>query len=66
MAGHKETSESDLDEGGPVKNFLEHLEDFRWVLIKCVTTVALGMIAITGVSNGLYIWLRERGERWIK
>jgi len=28
--------------------------------------VALGMIAITGVSNGLYIWLRERGERWIK
>jgi putative spermidine/putrescine transport system permease protein len=28
--------------------------------------VALGMIVITGVSNGLYIWLRERGERWVK
>ncbi|MDR3495193.1 MAG: ABC transporter permease subunit [Ancalomicrobiaceae bacterium] len=28
--------------------------------------IALGMIVITGVSNGLYIWLRERGERWTR
>lgn len=28
--------------------------------------IALGMILITGISNGLYIWLRERGERWIR
>ncbi len=28
--------------------------------------IALGMILITGVSNGLYIWLRERGERWTR
>jgi putative spermidine/putrescine transport system permease protein len=28
--------------------------------------IALGMILITGVSNGLYIWLRERSERWTR
>ena len=26
--------------------------------------LALGMIIITGVSNGLYIWLRARSDRW--
>src|SRR4029450_5342297 len=26
--------------------------------------LALGMIIITGVSNGLYIWLRDRSDRW--
>ena len=28
--------------------------------------LALGMILITGASNIAYIWLRSRGERWIK
>ena len=28
--------------------------------------LALGMIVITGVSNIFYIWLRARGERWIR
>jgi putative spermidine/putrescine transport system permease protein len=28
--------------------------------------LAFGMILITGVSNGAYIWLRSRGERWLK
>ena len=32
------------DEGGPVKIFLEHLEDFRWLLIKCAVTLALTML----------------------
>ena len=26
--------------------------------------LALGMIVITGASNGLYIWLRARSDRW--
>jgi len=30
--------------GGPVKSFLEHLEDMRWVIIKCVTSVAVAMV----------------------
>lgn len=28
--------------------------------------LALGMILITGVSNGAYIWLRSRSERWLR
>lgn len=28
--------------------------------------LALGMILITGLANVGYIWLRQRGERWIK
>lgn len=32
------------DEGGPVKTFLEHLEDLRWVLIRCLVSLVLGMV----------------------
>src|SRR2546429_9399998 len=32
------------DGGGPVKSFLEHLEDFRWVLIKSGVTVFVAML----------------------
>jgi putative spermidine/putrescine transport system permease protein len=28
--------------------------------------LALGMILITGLSNGAYIWLRSRAERWMR
>ena len=28
--------------------------------------LALGMILITGLSSGAYIWLRARGERWLR
>jgi sec-independent protein translocase protein TatC len=31
-------------EGGPVKSFLEHLEDLRWVLIKIVAALGVGML----------------------
>ncbi|MCP5525843.1 MAG: twin-arginine translocase subunit TatC [Verrucomicrobiales bacterium] len=31
--------------GGPVKSFLEHLEDLRWVLIKVVASVLIAMTA---------------------
>jgi sec-independent protein translocase protein TatC len=31
------------EEGGPVKPFLDHLEDLRWVLIKCISAVVIGM-----------------------
>src|SRR5512140_817917 len=32
------------EEGGPVKSFLEHLEDLRWVLIKSVAALSLAML----------------------
>lgn len=32
------------DEGGPVKTFLEHLEDLRWVLIKSLATLSVAFV----------------------
>src|SRR5580765_431862 len=32
------------EEGGPVKSFLEHLEDLRWVLIKSLTAAGVAML----------------------
>jgi sec-independent protein translocase protein TatC len=52
MAGDHETEPSEEAEGGPVKSFLEHLEDFRWVLIKSVVAFVLGMlICLFGANN---------------
>jgi putative spermidine/putrescine transport system permease protein len=28
--------------------------------------LAFGMIVVTGIANGLYIWMRARSERWMK
>lgn len=28
--------------------------------------LAFGMIVVTGIANGLYVWLRGRTERWIR
>ncbi|MHB8523618.1 MAG: twin-arginine translocase subunit TatC [Limisphaerales bacterium] len=32
------------EEGGPVKSFLEHLEDLRWTLIKSCAAIAVGVL----------------------
>lgn len=37
-------SEPEEEEGGPIKSFLEHLEDLRWTLIKSLVTVAIAML----------------------
>ena len=39
------------EEGGPVKTFLEHLEDLRWVLIKCFVSLMLGMVTCMVAGN---------------
>jgi sec-independent protein translocase protein TatC len=45
MADEFEPEHSDPgSEGGPVKSFLDHLEDLRWVLIKSITTLAVAML----------------------
>jgi sec-independent protein translocase protein TatC len=43
-------SEDQEEEGGPIKSFLEHLEDLRWVLIKSL--VALGVAFIVCLIAG--------------
>jgi sec-independent protein translocase protein TatC len=37
--GEEPRTEVENEEGGPVKTFLEHLEDLRWVLIKCLAAL---------------------------
>jgi len=51
MAGDHETERPDEAEGGPVKTFLEHLEDFRWVLIKSGVALFLGMLVCLFAAN---------------
>jgi sec-independent protein translocase protein TatC len=53
MAGDYETESSEEAEGGPVKSFLEHLEDFRWVLIKSI--VALGAAMLICLLGANYV-----------
>ena len=43
--------EEDEEGGGPVKSFLEHLEDLRWVLIKCVVSVLVCMCVCLVAAN---------------
>ena len=46
------------EEGGPVKTFLEHLEDLRWVLIKCLVSLMLGMITCLVAGNYIVEFLK--------
>ncbi|HEU6447342.1 MAG TPA: twin-arginine translocase subunit TatC [Verrucomicrobiae bacterium] len=41
----------DETDGGPVKSFLEHLEDFRWVLIKSLVALGLSMLICLAAGN---------------
>ncbi len=51
MVGGHETEHPDETEGGPVKSFLEHLEDFRWVLIKSLVALAVAMLLCLIAGN---------------
>ncbi len=39
------------EEGGPIKSFLEHLEDLRWVLIKSLAAAGVAMLACLLAGN---------------
>lgn len=46
-SGSEEQSSGEPEEeegGGPVKGFLDHLEDLRWVLIKCSVAIMVCMV----------------------
>lgn len=53
------SSEPPEDGGGPVKSFLEHLEDFRWVLVKISVALGLAMlVCLVGANHvmGVLKW----------
>ena len=43
--------EAEDTEGGPVKSFLEHLEDLRWVLLKSITALSVGVLVCLLASD---------------
>jgi len=52
-------------EGGPVKSFLDHLEDLRWVLIKSVVALAIAMLLCLIAGNyvvNILKWPLERAK----
>ena len=51
LQGDEQIPEDFKEEGGgPVKPFLEHLEDLRWVMIRCVVSVTVAMIVCLAAS----------------
>jgi len=40
-----EAPEPEEEEGGPIKSFLEHLEDLRWVIIRVGAALVIAMVA---------------------
>lgn len=57
--------EGDEDYGGPVKSFLEHLEDLRWVLIRVALSVGIGMLVCLIAANhivGILTWPLDRAN----
>lgn len=45
------------EEGGPVKTFLEHLEDLRWTLVKSVSAIIIAMVVCLVAGNKLVDFL---------
>ncbi len=50
-------SDGEPEGGGPVKSFLEHLEDLRWTLVKVAVSLVLGMIICLSGSNYIFDFL---------
>lgn len=53
-----EPAEIEEEEGGPVKTFLEHLEDLRWVLIKTISALLVGMVTCLAAAPQLVEFLQ--------
>lgn len=55
---------ADFEEGGgPIKSFLEHLEDLRWMLVRCAVSLFLGIIVCLSASNYIIEFLKWPLER---
>jgi sec-independent protein translocase protein TatC len=61
--GSERLDETEEEEGGPVKSFLEHLEDLRWVLIKSVAALGVAMLICLIAGNFVVGILRRPIEK---
>jgi sec-independent protein translocase protein TatC len=58
-AERPDVEQEEEEEGGPVKSFLEHLEDLRWVLIKSVVALGVAMLVCLIAGNHVVDILRR-------
>ncbi len=58
MAEEPPNTSPDEEAGGPVKPFLEHLEDLRWVLLKSLAVLFLGVVAAGALTRQILDWLK--------
>jgi len=61
--GAQRLARQEEEEGGPVKSFLEHLEDLRWVLIKSVVALAMAMLVCLIAGNHVVLILKRPLEK---
>src|SRR5712691_7840145 len=61
--GSERLAEQEDEEGGPVKSFLEHLEDLRWVLIKSVVALGMAMLVCLIAGNQVVLILKRPLEK---
>jgi len=58
---------ADAEEGGgPVKSFLDHLEDLRWTFIKCAAAILTGIIICLSASSfitHLLLWPLDQARK---
>lgn len=59
MAESFEEPGHDESEGGPVKSFLEHLEDLRWMLIKSGASLLIALILCLYATDKI-VWILKR------
>jgi sec-independent protein translocase protein TatC len=55
--------ELDEDEGGPVKSFLEHLEDLRWTIIRSGAAIIISMIVCLVAGDKVIAFLKRPLEQ---
>ena len=61
-----ENLDEDEEGGGPVKPFLEHLEDLRWMIIKVVSALLIAMIVCLVAGDRLFkvlSWPLKQAQR---
>ncbi len=64
MPDDHEPDRPEIDsEGGPVKSFLDHLEDLRWVLVKSVVALGIAMLLCLIAGNHVVQILKWPLER---
>lgn len=54
------------DEGGPIKGFLEHLEDLRWVLLKSFSALFMAMLVCLFAAPSIVSLLKQPLEQSAK